>query len=166
MIRGLPIILALLPGAAAAGDIDTVRCSEVAFSKAAETRNAEAFAAFIDADARFVGASVARGVEEIVAAWAPFFADDGPAIRWRPQFVEVLANDSYAFSRGPYRITSTDELGNSVEMWGTFNSVWRRNADGRWRVVIDAGSAPDETPTEEQRSLLESEDDECSVRKQ
>lgn len=166
MVRLRQMCLLLLAGTAAAGGLDDVRCSEIAFSKAAEARDVQTFASLIDPHARFVGASVARGVEEVVAAWAPYFADDGPRIRWRPEFVEVLDNGEYAFSRGPYRIVTIDENGVSSEMWGTFNSVWRRNPDGRWRVVIDAGSAPDETPSDEQRLLLEAENEECSARKQ
>lgn len=159
----LPLLLVLIAGALATENRDIVRCTEIAFSKAAETRDVQRFSTFIDADARFIGASVAHGVDEITTAWAPFFAATGPAIRWRPQFIEVLENGMYAFSRGPYRITTVDENGDAAEMWGTFNSVWRRNPDGRWRVVFDAGSAPDENPTDEQRSLLESENEECDA---
>jgi len=45
--------------------------------------------------------------------------------------------------------------------WGTFNSVWRKHADGSWKIVFDAGSAPDETPPDEIKALLDIPD-ECS----
>ena len=45
----------------------------------------------------------------------------------------------------------------TTEAWGTYNSVWRLSADGEWLIVFDAGSFPDETPSEEQRELLESD---------
>jgi ketosteroid isomerase-like protein len=54
--------------------------------------------------------------------------------------VEVLAEGKLALSRGPYLVTSRDEQGQLRETWGTFNSVWRRHQDGKWRVVFDAGS--------------------------
>ena len=136
-----------------------VRCREIGFSRAAEARDPVAFAAFIDADARFIGASAVRGPAAIVDAWAAFFGSDGPRIAWRPQFVEVLENGELALSRGPYRITDTAPDGTTTERWGTFNSVWRKHDDGQWRVVFDAGSAPDEDPTEEQRALLDAADD-------
>ena len=140
---------------AAADPIDDVRCHEVAFSLAAEARDAERFASFIDADARFVGNSVARGVPEITAAWAPFFADDGPRIRWRPEFVEVMADGGLALTRGPYRMLGTDEEGNETEHWGTFNSVWRQQPDGGWKVVFDAGNPSASPPDAATRALLE-----------
>ncbi len=139
---------------AAAGPADDVRCRETAFSQSAEQRDAEQFSSFIDADARFVSNSVNRGIEQIVAAWQVFFAADGPAIRWRPQFVEVLEDGRLALTRGPYRLTSVDDDGKTVARWGTFNSVWRLHADGEWRVVFDAGNLSNESPTEQQQALL------------
>ena len=134
-----------------------VRCREIGFSKSVEAQDRETFASFIDPDARFVGGKVDRGRDVITEAWAVFFTDDLPSIKWRPQIVEVLESGNLALSRGPYRIIDENESGEAREAWGTFNSVWRLDADGEWLVVFDAGSFPDETPTDEQRELLESD---------
>ena len=161
--RVASILVLLALGAAtlaAAGPADDVRCREFAFSQSTERRDAKMFSTFIDTDARFLGNSVARGVEEIVAAWQVFFTDDGPAIRWRPEFVEVLKEGQLALTRGPYQLTSVDDDGNPIDSWGTFNSVWRLHDDGKWRVVFDAGSPSNESPTEEQLALLAT--DNCS----
>jgi uncharacterized protein (TIGR02246 family) len=138
---------------------DDVRCREIGFSQAAEARDAQRFVSFIDRDARFVGGTVSRGPAEIGAAWAAFFEADGPTIKWRPKYVEVLEDGDLALSRGPYRLTVRDDEGNENRRWGTFNSVWRLHADGVWRVVFDAGSAATETPDDETRTLLDTEDD-------
>ena len=137
-----------------------VRCQEVAFSRAAEARDRASFVSFLDDDARFVGNGVLRGPDEIAAAWQVFFADDGPTIKWRPQFVEVLASGDLALTRGPYRLLAAGPDGEVVEEWGTFNSVWRKDADDTWRVIFDAGSASDAEPSDSVRALLE-QDDSC-----
>lgn len=155
-------ILAILHGfsvAAFADIIDDVRCLEIAFSQSAERRNIESFRSFIDDDARFVGSTVTRGPAEIVAAWQPFFAADGPAIKWRPQFVEVLEDGTLALTRGPYRMIAKDADGKPVEHWGTFNSIWRMNADGEWRIVFDAGNSASTPPDGGTQALLDEEDD-------
>jgi uncharacterized protein (TIGR02246 family) len=155
--KSVLLVLSLCFGSTAVADVtDDVRCQEIAFSLAAENRDAEAFAALIDPDARFVGNSVMKGVEQIVTAWSAFFAEDGPTIKWRPQFVEVLQEGKLALTRGPYRMTSKDDEGNPVDHWGTFNSVWRLQDDGQWRVIFDAGSPSSEPPTDEKRQILES----------
>jgi ketosteroid isomerase-like protein len=152
----------LLSTAAAATELaDEVRCREIGFSRAAEMRDAELFSSYIDADARFVGTSVLRGPMAIASAWAVFFAEEGPSIKWRPQFVEVLEEGTLALTRGPYRMIVTDEVGVQSERWGTFNSVWRKRADGGWKVVFDAGSDSGEPPPEAVRDLLDQGDD-CS----
>ena len=157
----LALVLTICSCTALADLVDEVRCREIAFSQAAETRDAEAFASFIDADARFVGNSVIRGPEAIAEAWAAFFADDGPAIKWRPQFVEVLEDGKLALSRGPYRMIVRDAEGKQVEGWGTFNSVWRLQEDGSWKVVFDAGNAAGEAPADEIQAVLAQDDDFC-----
>ena len=137
---------------------EEVRCQEIGFSRSVENGDIEAFKSFLDDDARFVGRSVMSGPNAIIDAWKVFFAEDGPAIKWRPQFVEVLQDGTLALTRGPYRMIGKDADGNSTEQWGTFNSVWRKRPDGEWRVVFDAGNSATEPPDEETRELLEQAD--------
>ena len=155
------IVLVTLSLPALADLVDEVRCREIGFSQAAENRDADAFASFIDADARFVGNSVIKGPQAIAEAWASFFAEDGPAIKWRPQFVEVLDDGALALTRGPYRMIARDAEDNLVEGWGTFNSVWRLQEDGSWKVVFDAGNAATEAPADDIQALLAQDDDFC-----
>lgn len=153
------LITLVLATSAMAGPVDEVRCREIGFSKSVEAQDHESFRAFVDPDARFVNNAVLKGNEAIADAWASFFAEDSPRIKWRPQFVEVLESGDLALTRGPYRIVDKNEKGELIEGWGTFNSVWHLTADGEWLVVFDAGSFPDETPSDEQRALLDAEDD-------
>ena len=146
-------------GTAGADLVDDVRCREIGFSQSAENQDIDAFRSFIDADARFVGGSVRQGVDEVAQAWSVFFTTDGPTIKWRPQIIQVLENGTLALSRGPYKSESVDADGNHVVNWGTFNSVWRLNDDGQWRVVFDAGSPAASEPDEETKALLDAESD-------
>jgi ketosteroid isomerase-like protein len=153
------LVIMLIATVSAADPADDVRCREIAFSKSIENRDIEAFKSFIDPDARFVGSSISRGPEEIAAAWSVFVSQEGPRILWRPQIIEVLDDSTLALSRGPYRYTATDENGVETELWGTFNSIWRLQEDGSWKVVFDAGNAAAEPPVDEVRTLLDAPDD-------
>ena len=73
--------------------------------------------------------------------------------------VEVLEDGALALSRGPYRYTEKNEDGEEVDYWGTFNSIWRLNDDGEWRVVFDAGSPSAKPPPDEVKALLNDDDD-------
>ena len=156
--------LVAIAGNSGASDIDAkqaVRCAEIRFSESAESRNIAKFEAFIHPDARFIGQTVHRGPESIVAAWAVFFQTDGPAIRWRPEIVEVLESEELAMTRGPYLITSVDASGAEKHEWGTFNSVWQRSHDASWKVVFDAGIPGNGEMPQHLRTLLDAEKTGC-----
>jgi len=151
--------LLVLPVCAFGGAENDVRCREIAFSQSVENQDAAAFASFIDADARFVGGSVQRGADAVVAAWSVFFGEAAPKIMWRPQYIEVLEDGTLALSRGPFRMVVTDADGASKEFWGTFNSVWRKHDDGTWKIVFDAGSDASGPPAEDIQALLHQDAD-------
>jgi ketosteroid isomerase-like protein len=154
------LVATLCIATSAVADIaDDVRCKEIAFSLSVEKRDVAAFSSFIDVDARFVGGSISRGPVEVTAAWSVFFADDGPEIKWRPQYIEVLEDGKLALSRGPYRMITRDPEGKATEHWGTFNSVWRTQTDGTWKIVFDAGSESAEAPSEDVQALLDQDVD-------
>ncbi len=156
----LIVAASLLAAAIAAADLaEDVRCREIGFSQSVENQDIDAFRSFIDADARFVGSGVLRGVDQIAEGWSVFFKPEFPTIKWRPQIVEVLDDGKLALSRGLYISTAANADGETVESWGTFNSIWRLNDDGVWRVVFDAGSPAGADPDEETRALLAQQDD-------
>ncbi len=156
-LTSLLFLLAFRAAEASADVADEVRCHEIAFSQSVENQSLDTFVSLIHHDARFVGGSVSRGVEEIAKTWAIFFSADGPKIMWRPQIVEVIENGTLALSRGPYRVISVDADGKFSETWGTFNSIWRKQNDGSWLVVFDAGSESATPPAKEIQALLDQE---------
>ena len=158
MVTKMLVVLAAV-GMSAEEFRQEVVCAETGFSRAAEARDPVAFEAFVDPDARFISARVSRGRAEVLEAWSGFLSAHGPEIRWRPQFVEVTDDGNLALSRGPFRVRVVGDDGAVTETWGRFNSTWRRNADGHWQVVFDAGGDAGMTPTEEEITILESEPD-------
>jgi ketosteroid isomerase-like protein len=96
-------------------------------------RNHAAFASFVSDEGIFWGQkAVLRGRAQVAEGWKPFF--DGPQapFSWEPARVEVLDSGTLALSSGPVR----DPSGKVI---GTFNSIWRLEFDGRWRVIFDKG---------------------------
>lgn len=163
----------LLPGIAAAepapSDDDNealiaeVRCVEIAFAQSVADSDGDAFRDLLHPDARFVSSRVARGRDEIVNAWAVFFGQDRPFLTWRPDIVEVLETGTLALSRGPYRLQATDPDGNVTEEWGTYNSIWQKQADGAWQIIFDAGSPAAEPPPAATRALIEDAAPPCAA---
>ena len=140
---------------------NTVRCTEVSFSRSAELKRIDEFRNYIHPDARFIGREVLRGPKEIVAGWEPFFAEDGPSIRWRPRVVEMLERGDIARTTAPYLMTSVGEDSQRVEEWGTFSSLWLSDEQGDWKMAFDVGVPGYAPPSASDRALLEETINNC-----
>jgi ketosteroid isomerase-like protein len=110
-----------------------VRDAENAFAKTMADRDLKAFASFVAEDAFFFGPKGLRGKQAVVDAWSKFYEGKTAPFSWRAETVEVLDSGGLAFSSGPV----FDPEGKRT---ATFNSVWRREADGKWKVVFDKGT--------------------------
>jgi len=121
---------------------EEVFAAERAFAKSMADRNLEAFAGFIAAEAIFFnGQTPLRGKAQVVSEWSRFFEGETAPFSWEPDQVEVLDSGTLALSTGLVR----DPDGKVI---ARFNSIWRLEAPGTWRVIFDKGSPP--SPSEMQ----------------
>ena len=112
---------------------DEVRARERAFAKTMADRDHAAFQSFLADEAVFFGRTgPTRGKAAVVADWKPLFEKPAAPFSWDPETVEVLDSGTLAISSGPVK---RPDGTNS----GTFNSIWRREKVGQWRVVFDKG---------------------------
>ncbi|HKW50180.1 MAG TPA: nuclear transport factor 2 family protein [Candidatus Eisenbacteria bacterium] len=110
-----------------------VFAAESSFAATMAARDLKAFGSYVAPDAVFFGRrGVMRGHAAVVEGWKALFEGPKAPFSWRPEVVEVLDSGKLAHSSGPVM----DPEGKLI---GTFNSVWRLEADGRWRVVFDKG---------------------------
>ena len=111
-----------------------VEAREIAFAKTMADRDFEAFLTFVSEEAIFFdGETPHRGRDAISALWAPLFEGDAAPFSWHPDRVEALESGDLALSTGAVFTPSGETA-------GRFNSIWRKEADGVWRVVFDKGS--------------------------
>lgn len=114
-----------------------VFAAERAFARSMADRDLPAFARHVSGEAIFFSETgVLRGKKEVVAAWSRFFEGKTAPFSWAPDRVEVLQSGTLALSTGLVR----DPNGKVI---GRFNSIWRREAAGVWRVVFDKGGRAD-----------------------
>ncbi|QOL49042.1 YybH family protein [Massilia litorea] len=107
--------------------------AERGFAASMARRDFEAFTAYLSREAVFMSPGGAtRGKDAVAQAWRANFDKPAAPFSWEPVDVEVLASGTLAFSSGPVR----DAAGKQI---GRFNSVWRLEGPGTWRVVFDRG---------------------------
>lgn len=122
---------AVEPGDSSAAEVEA---REIAFAKTMADRDLEAFLSYVSPEAIFFsGSEPLRGREAVAKAWAPFFEGPEAPFSWQPDVVEVLESGGLALSSGPVRNAPGEEI-------GRFNSIWRKDVDGQWRVIFDKGS--------------------------
>lgn len=142
MRRSILLLIALpiapMSVRAQSGDTASLRqqvvAAERAFAKAMADRDHAAFQTHLSDEAIFFnGEEPIRGKDAVAAAWRSFFTGPDAPFSWDPDRVAVLDSGALALSTGPVR----DPSGKII---GRFNSIWRREASGEWRVVFDKGS--------------------------
>lgn len=57
---------------------------------------------------------------------------------WYPAYTLAAASGDFGLSTGPF--TLTDPSGKRPSAHGHYISIWRKQADGQWKVVIDGGT--------------------------
>ena len=118
---------------------EAVRAADVAWEKAFSGRDTAAAVAAVEPTGSVLApnAPIATGPEAVKAAFAGFYALPGMTIHWEPATVEAARSGELAYSRGTYELSFTDPKGKPVTERGKYATVWRKQADGTWKVVLD-----------------------------
>ena len=112
---------------------EELRATETAFAKTMADRDHAAFAMFIADEAVFFGRTgEIRGKKAVVDAWAGLFEGKAAPFSWRPETVAVLGSGTLGLSSGPVFAPDGKQT-------GTFSSIWRKKADGKWEIIFDKG---------------------------
>jgi ketosteroid isomerase-like protein len=109
-----------------------VKAAETAFAKTMADRRLDQFTDFVAEDAVFVGRTMNIGRAMVVDKWSAFFKAPQAPFSWAPDAVAAAADGRTAISTGLAR----DPSGKVVSR---FTSIWRKDADGHWRVIADQG---------------------------
>ena len=134
----LPLQMCFTAGAMAAPDLPLLQqqvfAAERAFARSMAERKLDDFVRHLSEQAIFFGSrDVQRGKAEVAARWKLFYEGSQAPFSWEPDQVEVSSDGLLAHSSGPVR----DPSGKLISR---FNSTWRLEAPGVWRVVFDKGS--------------------------
>ncbi|SHG96695.1 DUF4440 domain-containing protein [Massilia sp. CF038] len=107
--------------------------TERAFAATMKARDHAGFVSFVADDAVFFnGPEPLHGKKTVGAFWKKFYDKPEAPFSWEPDQVEVLASGELAASSGPV-------YGPDGKLIARFNSIWRRDPAGKWKIVFDKG---------------------------
>lgn len=119
--------------------------AEIAYDKLANERNfAAASVEVFDDD----GVVFAPGPVNGKKFWSK--QTDPPILTWRPIFAAISRSGDLGYTTGPWELIKA-KGDPKPEAFGHYNTIWRKNADGVWKVVADVGvdhPQPTEPPGE------------------
>jgi len=116
------------------------------FMKAAAAQGSAGYMSFYAADAVELpnGADAIKGKDNIAPTMG--FLDQGNKLSWKPDFADLAASGDLGYTYGTYVFTSKDKDkdGKPIVEYGKYVSIWKKQSDGRWKVVLDMGNASPE----------------------
>jgi ketosteroid isomerase-like protein len=122
--------------------IEPVLRAELAFAQLADQQGIRtAFLTWLTGEARVFTPRMTRAKDQ----YGPEPGDRGHLV-WYPEAMGIAESGDLAWSFGPW--TYAVKNGEPILVHGHFLSVWRRQADGRWKVEADIGvphAAPEQT---------------------
>jgi len=154
MMKPAPI-LGVLAVASALSSLQPAKPAPQAAPPAKPASAQTPLAAMIEQEQAFAKVAGEKGVRD---AFLEFLADEslvftpGPApgklfyknrpalpikLSWAPEFADMSAAGDLGYTSGPYEISKT--AADPPSSYGHFNSLWRLQKDGSWKVEVDLG---------------------------
>jgi ketosteroid isomerase-like protein len=140
---GVRVVVALLIlGIASVGQgqsaLQEMVKTEQAFSKMAEEKNPrDAFMTFIADDGLLFRPGAVNGKKWMLEHPVPP-SDKKPLLAWQPAYAGMAASGDMGFTTGPWEAKG-DIKDEKPSAYGHFMTVWKKQADGSWRFVVDLG---------------------------
>jgi ketosteroid isomerase-like protein len=117
-----------------------IRIADLELAKSVADRSLKSFLTLVHDDAIFFGKEMSRGKDAVSKAWLPLFTDRSLFLKWHPTQVEVSSSGDLGYTIGEYERIGKDSSGSPATANGNYVSIWRRQPDGRWKVVLDIGT--------------------------
>lgn len=87
------------------------------------------------------------GADEIRKAMEPTLSDSNFSLRWHPVKAEIMMPGVLGYTVGRWERLRKDKEGRLMKSTGSYTSIWKKQPDGSWKIVLDTGN-PDGPPIE------------------
>ena len=128
------------------GAIETnIRNQDKLWSDAAGAKDLDKTVSFYADDANFLmaGLPLASGKDNIRKSWSALLSNPAlVSVSFAPTSVHVNEDGDMAYEIGTYELVTKDKKGKQSTEKGKFAVVWKKQADGSWKVEVDSASTP------------------------
>lgn len=126
-----------------AADESTLKNLDNEWSKAASAKDADKTASYYSDDAQVLppNSPVIHGKAGARAMWQSMFNTPGFGGGWKATKAEVAKSGDLGYTSGTYEMNETDAAGKPKTDKGKYLAVWKKQADGNWKCVVDMFSS-------------------------
>ena len=122
---------------------DSLRAADAAWLKAYQEKDAVKAAGFYADQGAMLApnAPILTGKNAITKFIARSFAMQDYKISWRPSKVYVARSAELGYTSGTYKMSLRKPSGEIFSDQGKYLMVWRKQADGAWKVLFDMSNS-------------------------
>ena len=113
---------------------------EARFAKDVAARGGAAFADWFAGDGVSLGNGEAPVVGKVAIAKSTNWSPKDYQLTWTPTDAVMGPSGDMGYTWGHFEGHSKDANGNPVATAGRYITIWRKLADGSWKVALDAGA--------------------------
>ena len=124
-------------------DERAVRVSEIEMSKALAAKDLEQLMSFFadDASGIYPNTPIITGKDALRESWKTTLAIPGFSLSLQPLKVEAARSGDLAYVHGTWTRTMNDATGKPMADKGNYIVVYKKQADGQWRIVADIANS-------------------------
>ncbi len=124
---------------------DTLRRLEGEFMKAAAERGSAGYMSYYADESVELpnGGPIIQGKVNIAKGMG-FLDQKGNSLTWVPVGADISASGDLGYTYGTFEFRSMGKDGKPVVDHGKYTSIWKKQKDGSWKVVLDMGNASPE----------------------
>jgi ketosteroid isomerase-like protein len=113
---------------------------EARFAKDVLERGGAGFAAWFADDGVALGNGAAPLIGRVAIAKSANWSPKNYQLTWTPTDAVMGPSGDMGYTWGHFEGHSKDANGNPVVTSGRYMTIWRKEPDGSWKVVLDAGA--------------------------
>jgi uncharacterized protein (TIGR02246 family) len=120
-------------------EADKLRALDVEWAAAAAAKDVDKTVSYYADDAVvFAPNTPAVSTREAIRArWKEMLTTPGATLSWKLNKVEVAKSGDLAYLTGTYEDTMNDAGGKPVKDTGNYVAIFKKQADGNWKCVVD-----------------------------
>lgn len=122
-----------------AQDEAAVRAADSGASNAAQAKDLEKFLSYYAADTTILppNGPMITGTDGARKMFGEMLTMPGFGISWQTIKAEAARSGDLAYSVGAYNMTMTGPDGKLVADRGKYTTIWKKQADGSWKIAAD-----------------------------